>query len=164
MESKSFSNLSSSYKEFISNLNNNSNFTDINENSTLQQLNTLYTIIDDLLKSQDLQIADINHIMENYTKQNDTIDKIKRISSLRNFLKLKLVMESSKWSKFIKEIKSQYSISSEQANDRLLALFKQYIGTWNTIDKFFIMNSNNTKIKQITIIDPEDSEFLNNFS
>ena len=164
MESKSFTNLSSTYKTFLSNLNNIDEFNVIDENSTLQQLNILYTIVDNLLKDQDLQIADINHMMENYTKQNDIIDKIKRISSLRNFLKLKMVMESSKWIIFIKEIKRDYSLSSNDSNKAVLELFKQYIGTWNTIDKFFIMNSNNTKLKQIIMIDPEDGEFLNNYS
>jgi len=42
----------------------------------------------------------------------------------------------------------------------MLSLFKQYIGTWNTIDKFFIMNDNKTKLSKIVIIDPDDIEFL----
>lgn len=163
MESKSFSNLSSVYRTLIRNLNNDSDFQNIDEYSTLQQLNTVYLNVDSILKEQDLQIADINHLMENYTKQNDTVDKIKRISSLRNFLKLKTVMESTKWAKFINEIKTQYSLSIKDTNEVILKLFQQYIGTWNTIDKFFIMNSNNTKVKQIIIIDPEDTDFINNY-
>ena len=99
MESKSFSNLSSTYKTLIRILNNDSEFQNIDENSTLQQLNALYLNVDSILKEQDLQIADINHLMENYTKQNDTIDKIKRISSLRNFLKLKIPENYAKISK-----------------------------------------------------------------
>lgn len=163
MESKSFSNLSSTYKTLIRILNNDSEFQNIDENSTLQQLNALYLNVDSILKEQDLQIADINHLMENYTKQNDTIDKIKRISSLRNFLKLKTVLESSKWAKFVNETKTLYSMNTNDTNEVLLKLFQRYIGTWNTIDKFFIMNTNNIKIKQIIIIDPEDTDFIANY-
>ena len=75
-QSKSFSNLSSTYKTLIRILNNDSEFQNIDENSTLQQLNALYLNVDSILKEQDLQIADINHLMENYTKQNERISRI----------------------------------------------------------------------------------------
>ena len=97
MESKTLHNLSSSYKSFLKNISENSSFKNINEDSTLSDVNKVYDIIDIMLKDEFLQIADINHMINNYEKNNDVINKIKQLSSLRNFLILNMVYKSSKW-------------------------------------------------------------------
>jgi hypothetical protein len=160
MESKTLHNLSSSYKSFLKNISENSSFKNINEDSTLSDVNKVYDIIDIMLKDEFLQIADINHMINNYEKNNDVINKIKQLSSLRNFLILNMVYKSSKWPLFIEKLMSDLKLDCKTTQKKMLSLFKQYIGTWNTIDKFFIMNDNKTKLSKIVIIDPDDIEFL----
>jgi hypothetical protein len=160
MESKTLCNLSSSYKNFLKKLNEEEEFNKINEDSNLLSVNKLYDTINTLLKDDCLQIADINHMMINYEKNNNIIDKIKKISSLRNYLIVTMAIKSSKWPLFIDKLKAEYKIDKKIAEKKMLNLFQKYIGTWNTIDKFFIMNENGTKIKKITIIDPDDIEFI----
>lgn len=164
MESKTLHNLSSSYKKFLSNTNSLPEFNNINEKSSLSAVNNVYNAIDIILKDVNLQIADINHMMTNYEKHNAIIDKIKQISSLRNYLIINLAIKHTTLKPIIVQLKKHHNICSKTAHDKILSLFQQYIGTWNTIDKYFIMNDTKTRIMKIDIIDPDDIEFLYNLN
>ena len=163
MESISLSNLSTSYKTLLNNLDSNENFKNINEKSSLSDICKVHNIVDDMLMENELQIADINHMMNNYKKKHETIDQLKNIASRRNFLLIKQAISIDKWSSFEKKIIKDYNIEKSKVGKVILKLFNKYVKTWNSIDKFFDMDKN-CKIKKIQVIDPEDMEYLSSKS
>lgn len=158
MESKSFVTLSNPYKMFLKDIETKINEFNINENSKLPQLELFYEETYKLLDKHELQISDINHMITNYNKDNNIINNLKKIISLRNYVIIKMAMNSSKWKDFIKEIKEKYKKSTKESINGVLKLFEIYIGTWNTINRFIKIKNN--RISLIEIIDPEDYDLL----
>jgi hypothetical protein len=158
MESKTFVNLPSSYRSFLFNVDTILQVHEINETSTLKKINSFYTDVHNILGNYEMQVSDINHILINYTRSNDTIDKLKQIVSMRNYTVISLGMKSSKWTNFINDLKCKYDITTKTAENNALRLFNLYTNTWNTIDKLIIMQNN--KVRDIEIIDPEDFDYF----
>jgi len=161
MESKKFVNLPKNYREYLENCNKIINI-DINDLIDLTLLNQLHKEIEYFLIKHDLQISDINHIIQNYDKENEIINKIKKLIYYRNFKLIKLILRSKIWQTFIINLKSKIDkeLTIKQIENGVVNLFQKYIGTWNTIDKYIKMKKN--EIKEIEIIDPEDYQYIIN--
>jgi len=85
MESKKFSNLSSNYKKFLQECFNIFNNIELNNNLDLARLNIIHKSVETYLQPNDLQISDINHLIENYLKNNDQIVNLQKLVYLRNY-------------------------------------------------------------------------------
>ena len=169
MESKKFSNLSSNYKKFLQDCSNIFNNIELNDNLDLSHLNILHKSIETYLQPNELQISDINHLIENYLKNNDQIINLQKLVHLRNYKIIKILLrsgnsseskQSSQWKEFILKLKNKCNETNvKNIENSFIKLLEKYLGTWNTIDKFIILDKRNS-IKTVEIVDPDDYEFL----
>jgi hypothetical protein len=160
MESKKFSNLSSNYKKFLQECSNTFNNIELNDNLDLSHLNILHKSIETCLQPNELQISDINHLIENYLKNNDQIVNLQKLVHLRNYKIIKILLRSNQWKDFIIKLKNKCNeTNTKNIENSFIKLLEKYLGTWNTIDKFIILDKKNS-IKTVEIVDPDDYEFL----
>jgi len=160
MESKKFSNLSSNYKKFLQECSNTFNNIELNDNLDLAHLNLLHKSIETCLQPNELQISDINHLIENYLKNNDQIVNLQKLVHLRNYKIIKILLRSNQWKEFIIKLKSKCNeTNTKNIENSFIKLLEKYLGTWNTIDKFIILDKKNS-IKTVEIVDPDDYDFL----
>ena len=176
MESKKFSNLSSNYKKFLQECSNIFNNIELNDNLDLSHLNVLHKSIETCLQPNELQISDINHLIENYLKNNDQIVNLQKLVHLRNYKIIQILLrskqkcetssnlgegkQSNQWKDFIIKLKNKCSnTNTKNIENAFIKLLEKYLGTWNTIDKFIILDKKNS-IKIVEIVDPDDYEFL----
>ena len=189
MESKKFSNLSSNYKKFLQECSNIFNNKELNDNLDLSKLNLLHKSIEEYLQPNELQISDINHLIENYLKNNDQIINLQKLVHLRNYKIIAILLRSGEssgdkrsgespdgkrsgdssgdkrsgqWKDFIIKLKTKCNnTNTKNIENAFMKLLEKYLGTWNTIEKFIILDKKNT-IKAVEIIDPDDYDFLIN--
>jgi hypothetical protein len=164
MEIKKFVNLSLNYKNFIIKCNDILSGLNIQfETSNFEILNNIYSLIETELTNYDLQISDINHLLENYNKDNEYIEQLKKLVYYRNFYLIKKLLrqETTIWKDFILKLKTKCVLKTDNQNIKtkniekiFLNLLEKYIGTWNSLNNYIIINNN--KIKNIEIIDPDD--------
>lgn len=160
MESKKFSNLSSNYKKFLQECSNIFNNIELNDNLDLSYLNSLHKLVETCLQPNELQISDINHLIENYLKNNDQIINLQKLVHLRNYKIIKILLRSNQWKDFIIKLKNKCNeTNTKNIENSFIKLLEKYLGTWNTIDKFIILDKKNS-IKTVEIVDPDDYEFL----
>jgi hypothetical protein len=160
MESKKFSNLSSNYKKFLQECSNTFNNIELNDNLDLSRLNMIHKSIETCLQPNELQISDINHLIENYLKNNDQIVNLQKLVHLRNYKIIQILLRSGEWKDFIIKLKNKCSnTNTKNIENAFIKLLEKYLGTWNTIDKFIILDKKNS-IKTVEIVDPDDYEFL----
>jgi hypothetical protein len=160
MESKKFSNLSSNYKKFLQECFNIFNNIELNNNLDLARLNIIHKSVETYLQPNDLQISDINHLIENYLKNNDQIVNLQKLVYLRNYKIIQILLRSSEWKEFIIKLKNKCNeTNTKNVENSFIKLLEKYLGTWNTIDKFIILDKKNS-IKTVEIVDPDDYEFL----
>ena len=198
MESKKFSNLSSNYKNFLQECSNIFNNIELNDNLDLSKLNILHKSIEECLQPNELQISDINHLIENYLKNNDQIINLQKLVHLRNYKIIQILLRSgdvshlsdgkrsgnishlsdgkrsgdvshlsdgkrsNQWKEFIIKLKSKCNeTNTKKIENSFIKLLEKYLGTWNTIEKFIILDKKNS-IKTVEIVDPDDFNFLIN--
>ena len=186
MESKKFSNLSSNYKKFLQECSNIFNNIELNDNLDLSKLNILHKSIEECLQPNELQISDINHLIENYLKNNDQIINLQKLVHLRNYKIIQILLRSgdvshlsdgkrsgdvshlsdgkrsNQWKEFIIKLKSKCNeTNTKKIENSFIKLLEKYLGTWNTIEKFIILDKKNS-IKTVEIVDPDDFNFLIN--
>lgn len=162
MEGKSFSKLSSKYKTFLSKLEDEEVFKYFDEDMHFSDVIKLHNTITEILLSSDMQISDINHIMNNYKRDdNYIVNKIKKFGSYHNYSLIKTALKSSSWEKIKNKISKDFDCNDDIAKKVLIKLFGQYVGTWNTLYKIITLNKSG-KVKSIIIDDPEDIEFMAN--
>ena len=162
MESKKFSNLSSNYKKFLQECSNIFNNIELNDNLDLSRLNMIHKSIETCLQPNELQISDINHLIENYLKNNDQIINLQKLVHLRNYKIIQILLRSSdsQWKEFIIKLKNKCNETNiKNVENAFIKLLEKYLGTWNAIDKFIILDKKNS-IKTVEIVDPDDYEFL----
>lgn len=160
MESKKFSNLSSNYKKFLQECSNIFNNIELNNNLDLSRLNMIHKSIETCLQPNELQISDINHLIENYLKNNDQIVNLQKLVHLRNYKIIQILLRSGEWKEFIIKFKNKCNeTNTKNVENAFIKLLEKYLGTWNTIDKFIILDKKNS-IKTVEIVDPDDYEFL----
>ena len=198
MESKKFSNLSSNYKNFLQECSNIFNNIELNDNLDLSKLNILHKSIEECLQPNELQISDINHLIENYLKNNNQIINLQKLVHLRNYKIIQILLRSgdvshlsdgkrsgnishlsdgkrsgdvshlsdgkrsNQWKEFIIKLKSKCNeTNTKKIENSFIKLLEKYLGTWNTIEKFIILDKKNS-IKTVEIVDPDDFNFLIN--
>ena len=159
---KKFVNLSIHYKNFLNKIN---DILVLSDNLSFYELDEIKKKVENNLEEFELQISDINHMMDNCEKPNFQIEKLKKLVYIRNYNYLKLILRSECWKDFIIKLRiklqDKKNITIKQTEKLFLNLLQKYMNTWNSVDKFGIMNKKN-QIKDIEIIDPEDYKFIIN--
>jgi len=162
MESKKFVNLTSNYKNFLLDCENIFKLVELNDSLSIEKLNELHMAINLCIQSNELQISDINHLIQNYSKPNDQVNNLKKFVYLRNYLIIKILLRSSKWKDFISKLKIKCnSTNTKDVENAFIKLLEKYLGIWNTIDKIINLDKRNN-IKIVEIIDPDDYSFIFN--
>jgi hypothetical protein len=124
------------------------------------RLNQIHKSIEDLLEINELQISDINHLIENYIKQNDQINNLKKLVHVRNYKIISILLRSSQWKDFILKLKLKCDNANiKNVENAFIKLLEKYLGTWNTIDKFIVLDKKNN-VKTVEIFDPDDYIYL----
>ena len=163
MESKKFVNLPSEYKDFLSSCEKINNLSIIDGTTSLLILYTLHTQVEEKFSQANLQISDINHLLSNYSKQNDQVDKLKKLVYYRNYYLITNCIRTNQWKEFIKGIKIKLpEIKTKYIENAVLELLKKYMGTWDTIEKIIVSDKKGS-IKSIELIDHDDYEFIFSF-
>ena len=160
MDNKKFVNLSAEYKNFLIKIK------EINisfDNLDFNELNDLHIKIQNYLEEFNLQISDINHMMENYEKTNNQIEMLIKLVYYRNYNYMKMILRSGCWKDFIiklrMKLQDKRKLTIKEIEEVFIKLLNRYIGRWNSLDKFIVMNKKN-QINEIEIIDPEDYKYI----
>lgn len=162
MESKKFVNLTNNYKKFLLECDNIFKEIELNDNLSIDKLNKLHKIINIAIQTNELQISDINHLLENYSKENTQVENLKKFVYLRNFLIIKILLRSEYFTDFIIKLKNKYNNNNiKELENGFIKLLEKYLGLWNTIEQIIILDKKNN-IKMIEIIDPDDYKFILN--
>jgi len=132
----------------------------------------IHKSVETCLQPNELQISDINHLVENYLKNNDQIINLQKLVHLRNYKIIQILLRSgddlhlpdgkrsNQWKDFIIKLKNKSNETNiKNIENAFIKLLEKYLGTWNTIDKFIILDKKNS-IKTVEIVDPDDYEFL----
>ena len=57
------------------------------------------------------------------------------------------------------KLQDKRKLTIKEIEEVFIKLLNRYIGRWNSLDKFIIMNKKN-QINEIEIIDPEDYKYI----
>jgi hypothetical protein len=95
---------------------------------------------------------------QNYLKNNDQIVNLQKLVHLRNYKIIQILLRSGEWKEFIIKFKNKCNeTNTKNVENAFIKLLEKYLGTWNTIDKFIILDKKNS-IKTVEIVDPDDYE------
>lgn len=172
-ETKRFTNLSSQYKKFLISiepqLNNLINQDDKSDKyskkigfNDLITLDKVQTSIEKTAKDNEIFENDINILILNCDSKNIILEKLRDFVHLRNVQMLNKAIKSSKYKKFINQLKDEYlsrnkvDITEKDLERKLLLIWQKYFEYFNGLWKF--VEYNNGKIIKIDFIDPKDKE------
>jgi hypothetical protein len=162
MESKKFVNLSAEYRDFLSECSKINGLGQIDGKTQFKVLTDLHNQISKCLELKQLQISDINHLMLNYSKSNEQISCLKKLTHYRNYYIITNSLRSSKWKEFIGKIKIKIPHTKVQEIEAVVTkLLEKYMGTWDTVEKIIVIDKKGF-VKSIELVDPDDFEFIFN--
>jgi len=161
MESKSFKNLSSTYKTFLKDMKEN-DVLEFDDTMDFPTLKKIYDRVARYAERNDVSVLDLNHIINNYTRDdNKMVNLLKEFISFYNYSLIKVAVTSSKWNKFLTSMSGKLRSTDEITKEVVLQLLNKYVDTWNIITNIIVL-SKSLKVKEINIDDPEDIEFMVN--
>jgi hypothetical protein len=164
---KKFSNLSSGYKNILSDIETviaPYRTVIIDKSINLKKLIKLYDAINSLA-DQDI---DLNSLINNYTKSNDTITCLLALVKIRNKIILKNCTDSSLWRSNLKELTNHFNTiftdkcTETDVEKALNYLFKKYathwVGYWTLIDI-----NKKYDVKKIHVFDLNDIDIMKKY-
>ena len=126
-------------------------------------------IYSDVEKSPDININDINHIILNYSKEDNDVELLKKFIKIKNLFLIKKIVNSELWSqlinKLVDDINIDYKLHKIKKKELIAkGLYKllnsnneHFRGCWE------IAEFKDDKLKKLDIIEPEHNEFLFNY-
>jgi hypothetical protein len=126
--------------------------------------NKIYKIIEE---SDKLNVNDINHIILNYSKEDEDVELFKKFIKIKNLYLIKLIIRSDQWNNYI--LKLIGDLNLDRSNNKieyivskgvyrlLMESVGQFRGCWEIAD------FTNNKLKKIEIIEPEHFEFIKKY-
>lgn len=107
MDSK-FMNLKKEYKDFIKLTGNKIRELNINNELTKKkctQINELFeNISHDIEQSDNININYLNHIILNYSRENEDVEILKKFIKIKNYYLIKNILSSQQWEPFIEKL------------------------------------------------------------
>ena len=168
-----FQNLKKEYKEFIYKISDKIKDIQIEDNIDKKKcilIYKLYLEIYNLIEiSNDININDINHIINNYSKDNEYINIFKKFIKIKNLYVIKRIIQSNLWEEFINKTYSKLNIINYPMNDHIKYIIEK--GIYNLLSKsnnsfrgcWEIASFKDEKIIKLEIIDPCDITFLHSY-
>ena len=165
-----FIKLKKEYKDFIKEHANHIKKLSIDTNLTKEKCQSIYKLYNKIYKtietSDKLNVNDINHIILNYSKDDNDVELFRKFIKIKNLYQIKMIIRSDQWntyvSKLITELNIKQSKNAEYVLSKgvyrlLMESVDQFRGCWE------IAEFNNNKLKKIEIIEPEHFEFLKKY-
>jgi len=169
---KNFTNLPAQYKKFLTEIT--KSLDDLIQTKTeatyslqiggreLHELDKVQLTITKIAKENEIFEIDINRLILYCNSKNSTLDKLKDFVHLRNLKLLDKAIKSSKYKKFIDQLKEEYkskkgvSKTEKDIESKLLEIWEKYFTYFNGLWKF--IEYENGKVSRIGFIDPIDKE------
>jgi hypothetical protein len=168
-----FINLKKEYKDFLKKTCLNIKKLDIDNKLTEEKCINIYklylNIYSDVENSYDININDINHILLNYSKDDNDLELLKKFIKIKNLFLIKKIVSSDLWNqlinKLVEDIELDYKLYKKNKKEliakglyKLLNLNNQHFrGCWE------IAVFKDDKLKKLDLIEPEHYEFLFNY-
>jgi hypothetical protein len=166
-----FMNLKKEYRDFVKKSAQMINGININDDLTKEKCADIFKLYQEIYNmiedDKKLNINDINHIITNYSREDNDVNILKKFIKIKNLYVIKKIIKSPLWDSYIKKISDEINLGDEKLNKkvtthivskgvyRLLNLsVEQFRGCWE------IAEFKDNKIKKIDIIDPEHYDFL----
>lgn len=162
MESKKFVNLSAEYRNFLTSCEKNKDLSLIDGSTTFSDIYLIYKKVEKDLFDCDLQISDINHLVTNYSKTNEQVEKLKKLIYYKNYYIITNSLRTEEWKKFINSLKTKCpDTKTKYIEQSVIKLLEKYMGTWNTVENIIVIDKKGL-IKKIELVDPDDYDFIFN--
>lgn len=124
----------------------------------------IYSMID---SSSNLNINDINHILMNYSREDEDVETLKKFIKIKNLYVIKKIIKSNLWNPYVKKMCDEIDLGDDKINKKktehivskgiyrlLNHSVEQFRGCWE------IAELKDDKVKKLDIIEPEHYEFL----
>lgn len=140
-------------------------------NMSFSDINNKYNRINKIFKKNECEPYDVNNMLDKYSIDGcyaDIVKDMRKLTQKRNKEILTKVYKSSKWNKFIKDIKNDLKneykvyVKTVDIRDGLLHVLKKYkdnwLGFWSIIDI-----SENGRINKFKLFDIDDQSELKRY-
>ncbi len=174
-----FQKLKKEYREFVTSTAKQIKSLDIDNNLTKSKCVAIYNlyneIYDSIEKSPDLNINDINHIIFNYTKNdNSDVELIKKFIQIKNIYIIKRVIKSNLWNTYVSKYHSMLDLnetlnptkSNKKVSEYLVskAIYKLLMSSVNHFrGPWEIVDFKDNKVVKIDIVEPEHILMIENY-
>lgn len=167
-----FVNLKKEYRDFVLNLAQEIQQLNINDSITNKKCIDVFKLFQKTSNSINndqlgINANDINHIIENYNKENKDVDLIKRFIKIKNLYIIQQIVDSLQWKPFIYKLIDlpEFTILKSKKKELkhlvekgvyklLISTVNQFNGCWE------IAEFKDNKLKKIEIIEPEHIKFI----
>ena len=156
-KTEKFKHLTSQYKKYLHDVD--KILKNYKDDDTFENLNKLYTKINDLNTKSLILEKDIDDLFHNYTVNNETIQKMKQLLKKRNKIIVFNLLNSIQYKEYVKKLQTQYKVSLSRVEKALQMMIKKYSMTWKCCWSFVEINDD-AKIKKIELFDVDDIEYF----
>ena len=157
-KTEKFKHLTSQYKNYLSKVDKILvNLKDDEEK--FSELNKLYTKINELNTKSLILEKDIDDLFHNYTGNNETVQKMKKLLKKRNKIIVFNLLNSNQYKEYVKKLQTQYKVSLSRVEKALQMMIKKYSMTWKCCWSF-VEIADDGKIKKIELFDINDIEYF----
>jgi hypothetical protein len=169
-----FINLKKEYRDFLRRTVERINRLNINENLTKQKCMDIYKLYQNIYNEietlPNLNVNDINHIIINYTGNDNDVRTLKKFIKIKNLYIIKKIVKSNLWEQYISKLKREIDLNDSNLNSKktdylvskgVYKLLNQYVdhfrGCWEIAD------FKDNKVRKIEIVEPDHFNFLKKY-
>ena len=156
-KTEKFKHLTSQYKKYLHDVD--KILKNYKDDDTFENLNKLYTKINDLNTKSLILEKDIDDLFHNYTGNNETVPKMKQLLKKRNKIIIFNLLNSNQYKEYVKKLQTQYKVSLSNVENAISHMIKKYSMTWKCCWSFVEINDDG-KIKKIELFDINDIEYF----
>ena len=156
---KKFKNLPSEYKIYLDIINDILKNFDSKKDYTFNEINLLYNSINDVNIKKLIVEKDIERLIKDYEKTNETIYKLRSVLRKRNKEIIRNVLKSEIYKNYINKLSIDYKKSFKEVDEAGIDLIKKYAMTWKCCWSFIEID-NIGVIKKIELFDINDIKFI----
>jgi hypothetical protein len=164
MTDKTFKNLSTEYKKYLTEIENILINYKSNEKYTFSQLNKLYNDINGVNTELLIVEKDIDNLINLYEKsnKNETINKLKSILEQRNTEIIRKLLKSKVYTDYIDKLYNDEGkkISKDKIDQVMMEIIKKYAMSWKCCWSFLKLDDSGN-IKGIELFDMNDIKYFN---
>lgn len=166
-----FMNLKKEYRDFVKKSAQMIKKLNIEDDLTKEKCSEIFGLYQEIYQMIEgdtkLNINDINHIIMNYSREDQDVETLKKFIKIKNLYIIKKIIKSNVWNPYIKKLCDEIDLGNEKLNKKktehivskgvyrlLNQTVDQFRGCWE------IAELKDDKVKKIEIVEPEHYEFL----